>query len=448
MSRPGASSPEQIRALGLFSATLLVVGGTIGSGIFFTPAEVARSLPSGALVLLSWALGGAVALAGALTYAELGAMMPAAGGPYVYVREAFGRLPAFLFGWMMLASIASGAIAAVSSGFAGYVAHFVDLSPIGGERPLAVLTIVTVAAVNYLGVEPGATVQNLLTIAKIAALAALIVLGALLLPRLGPPPPAAAPADPITLSAAGFAAAFVPVLFTMGGWQQLNMVAGEIRDPSRLIPRSLSLGIGVVIACYLGANAVYLRALGRDGLAASSAIAAETASRIAGPAGGIVITAGVLLSILGMLHVIVFATPRVVFAMAKDGLFFPAAARVHPRFGSPYVAIAVMSAWAIALLLLTGGRIGTLLGGVVFADQLFLGLGAASVFVLRRRAPDRARPYRVVGYPLVPVFFVLAALVGVASAVVAAPRTSLIGAALLAAGTMVFFARERRARGR
>jgi basic amino acid/polyamine antiporter, APA family len=440
---PGAPLPGAPlrRELGLFSAVLLVVGGTIGSGIFFTPAEVARSLPDGASILLVWALGGAVALAGALTYAELGAMMPDAGGPYVYIREAFGKLPAFLFGWMALASIASGAIAAVSLGFAGYVGRMVDLAPAGGERGLAVATIAAVSLTNYFGLKPGVVAQNALTIAKIAALVALILAGAVLWQRLAPPagvePPA--PAGP-----ASFAGAFVPVLFTIGGWQQMNMVAGEIRDPGRLVPRALAIGVGVVVACYLGVNAVYLRVLGRDGLAASSAIAADTAARLLGPRGATAITIGALVSILGLVHVVVFTTPRVLFAMARDRAFFAAAARVHPRFGSPHVAIAILGGWAVVLLLLAGGKIGALLGGVVFADWIFFGLGAASVFVLRRRRPGAARPYRVLGYPVVPAFFVIAACAGVASAVLASPRTSLVGAALLAAGALVFTLRGSR----
>jgi APA family basic amino acid/polyamine antiporter len=218
----------------------------------------------------------------------------------------------------------------------------------------------------------------------------------------------------------------------------MNMVAGEIRHPERTIPRALFIGIGIVIAIYLGANAVYLRALGRDGLAVSVAPAADTASRLVGPLGATLISVAAMLSILGFVNVVILANPRIFLAMARDGVFLPAAAKVHPRFGSPYVAIAIMAAWSILLLVLTGGRIGALLSGVVFADWIFFGLGAASVFALRRSRPDAPRPYRAWGYPLVPLFFVLAAVVGITSAFVASPMMSLFGTAQVAAGIVVY----------
>jgi APA family basic amino acid/polyamine antiporter len=221
------------------------------------------------------------------------------------------------------------------------------------------------------------------------------------------------------------------------------MVAGEIRDPGRVIPRALAIGIGIVVAIYLGANAVYLHTLGRDGLAASQAVAADTAGRLLGDAGATAVTVAAMLSILGFVNVAVLTNSRIVYAMARDGLFVAGAARVHPRFGSPHVAIVTMGAWAVALLLLTRGDIGALLSGVVFADWIFFGLGAASVFALRRRRPDADRPYRALGYPLVPAFFVAAAVVGIVSAVVSAPRMSAAGAGLLALGALVFALRRR-----
>ena len=434
MTSPTRAALELPRSLGLFSATLLVVGGIIGSGIFFTPSEVARALRGGGWVLLVWAAGGLVALAGALTYAELGAMMPSAGGPYVYIREAFGSLPAFLYAWMTIASIATGALAAVAVGFARSLERLVPLDAVGGPLPVAAATIALLCATNYFGVRPGAVVTNVLTVAKIAVLAVLIGGGFLLWTRLGAPPAAAgAPAPRDTLLVA-LLAAFPPVLFTIGGWQQMNMVAGEIRDPGRTIPRALIYGILIVIACYLGANAVYLRALGRDGLAASGAVAADAAVRIVGAGGARLVGAGVMLSILGFVNVVILANSRVVFAMARDGYFLAAAGRVHPRHGSPHVAIVALGAAALVLLAFTRGDLGQLLSAVVFADWIFFGLGAASVFALRRLRPDAPRPYRAIGYPVVPAFFVLAAVVGIVSSFVAAPRTSLLGVLLLAAG--------------
>ena len=391
-----------------------------------------------------WAVGGVVALAGALTYAELGAMMPDAGGAYVYIREAFGKLPAFLYGWMALLSIGTGALAAVALGFAGYAGRFVDLAPLGGPIWVAAATIALLTVTNYFGIKPGAIVQNVLAVAKIAALAALILGGLALWARVGAPPPVANPPAPRASLVSGLAAAFVAVLFTIGGWQQMNMVAGEIRDPARTIPRALALGIAIVIACYLGANAVYLHVLGRDGLAASNAVAADTATRLVGSVGATLITVAAMLSILGFVNVVILATPRIFFAMARDGVFLQAAARVHPRFGSPHVSVVIMGVWAIALLAITRGRIGDLLSGVVFADWIFFGLGAASVFVLRRTRPDAVRPYRAWGYPIVPGFFVIAAVFGIVSAYVASLKTSLLGTAILLAGVVLFYGSRRR----
>ena len=430
----------------MFSAVLLVVGGIIGSGIFFTPAETARALPTAGLVFLVWAIGGGVALAGALTYAELGAMMPDAGGAYVYIREAFGKLPAFLYGWMALLSIGTGALAAVALAFAGYAGRFVDIAPFGGPIGVASATIAVLTFTNYFGIKPGAIVQNVLTVAKIVALAALILGGLALWTTLGAAPSVADAPAPRASLAGGLAAAFVAVLFTIGGWQQMNMVAGEIKDPARTIPRALALGIGIVIAIYLGANAVYLHALGRDGLAASTAVAADTATRLVGSAGATFITVAAMLSILGFVNVVILATPRIFFAMARDGVFLQAAARVHPRFGSPHVSIMIMGGWAIALLLITRGEIGALLSGVVFADWIFFGLGAASVFALRRSRPDAPRPYRAWGYPVVPGLFVVAAVLGIVSAYVSSLRTSLLGTAILLVGVVVYYRTARRGR--
>ena len=416
----------------------MVVGGIIGSGIFFTPAEVARALPTGGWILAVWAIGGVVALAGALAYAELGAMMPDAGGGYVYIREAFGPLWAFLCGWMTLLLIATGALAAVAMGFAGYIERYMDLTPLGGRLGMAALTIVILGVTNYMGLKPGAAVQNVLTVAKIVALGALIVAGFALWNSVGAPLPVVAAPAPRDSLFTGFAAAFVAVLFTIGGWQQLNMVAGEIKRPEWTIPRALTLGILIVIAIYLGANAVYVHVLGRDGLAASAAVAADTANRLVGPTGGTLITIGAMLSILGFVNVVLLGNSRIPFAMARDGAFLAAAGKIHPRFGTPHVAIGIMVVWSLVLLFGTKGDLGDLLSGVVFADWIFFGLGGASVFVLRRKKPDAVRPYKSLGYPVLPALFVLAAVVVIVSAFVAATKMSLVGTGILVAGIVVY----------
>jgi APA family basic amino acid/polyamine antiporter len=347
---------------------------------------------------------------------------------------------------MALMSIASGAIAAVAMGFAGYLGRFVDLASAGGPLGVAGATIALLTLTNYVGLRPGVVLQNILTTAKIVALAVLITGGLVAWASLTPAPVNAAP-PPRESLVSGFAAAFVAVLFTIGGWQQMNMVAGEIRDPQRNIPRALLLGVVIVVVIYLGANAVYLRALGRDGLAASAAVAADAMERMVGRGGATFISVAAMLSILGFLNVAIIANSRLPYALAVDGAFLRSAARVHPRFGTPHVAITLLGVWSLVLLVGSGGTIGDLLSGVVFADWIFFGLGAASVFVLRRRMPDESRPYRVPGYPLLPALFVVAAAGGVASAFVAAPRMSLFGTALLVAGVGVYAVFRRTAVG-
>ncbi|MCC6319714.1 MAG: amino acid permease [Gemmatimonadaceae bacterium] len=439
------SAPRNLRrSLGAGSAALMVVGGIIGSGIFFTPAEVARALPSGGWIMGVWVLGGVLAFAGALTYAELGAMLPDAGGPYVYIRRAFGSLPAFLYGWMALMSIASGAIAAVSMGFAGYLAQFVDLEAVGGQLGAAAGTIAVLTLTNVLGLRPGLVLQNVLTTAKIVALAVLVCGGLVAWAAVADPLPVPGAPAPRESLVAGAAAAFVAVLFTIGGWQQMNMVAGEIRDPQRSIPRALVVGVAIVVAIYLGANAVYLHTLGRDGLAASSAVAADAMRRMVGPVGATFIALAAMLSILGFVNVAIISNSRLPYALAVDGLFVAMAGHVHPRLGTPWVSILLLGAWSLVLLIGSRGRIGDLLSGVVFADWIFFGLGAASVFVLRRTEPHLERPYRVPGYPLVPGLFVVAAAGGVASAFIAAPGMSLLGCGLLGAGVVIYVATRRR----
>jgi len=347
---------------------------------------------------------------------------------------------------MALTLIATGATAAVGVSFGNYVLRLFGTPSHAGSMAIAAGTIVILTITNCLGIKPGSIVQNALTIAKTAALVLLIAGGLLLWTRLGDPPPALLAPAPRESLIAGLSAAFVPVLFTIGGWQQMNMVAGEIREPQRRIPQALIRWIAIVIAIYLGANAVYLRALGRDGLAASSAVAADTLARIAGPIGATFITATITVSVLGFLNVVILTTPRIFFAMAQDGVFLPAAARVHPKTGAPVISIIVMGAWSIALLLITQGDIGALLSGVVFADWIFFGLGAASLIALRSSKPDAERPYRVPGYPWVPLLFVLAACIGIISSFVASMRTSLIGTAILVVGVVLYLIVEKKRR--
>jgi APA family basic amino acid/polyamine antiporter len=423
---------------------MLVVGGIIGSGIFLNPAYVARRTGSAALTLGTWALGAVIALLGAFIFAELGRRRPEVGGGYAYLRDAFGPLPAFLYGWALLLAIATGAIAAVAVTFASYVAPLVGAGTVLTPA-LAIGAVVVLTIVNVLGVEPGAATQNVFTLLKLAALGALLVaaLGAPAggLPSL-PTPIAAQPlAPPTSLGAAVLAvgAALVPVLFSYGGWQQTNFVAGELRDPERTLPRALVLGVLIVVAVYLGANVAYLRTLGAQGLAASPAPAADVMQIVAGGAGRRLIAAGIAASTFGFLDLVILVSPRVYQAMAHDGLFFAGLARLHPRWRTPVLALALQCAVAVALILT--GSYGQLLDWVVFADWIFFGTTALTLLVFRRRDAQAGVPergFRVPALHLSVGLFVAAAVYVVAGSVLSNPGNAARGALLLVAGVPVF----------
>ncbi len=421
------------RRLGLFSGTMAVVGGIIGGGIFRTPATVAERLGTPQAVLFAWVLGGAVALIGAFCWGELGQRRPRAGGGYVYLRETFGPLSAFLYGWTLVLIIATGAIAAVAVTFADYTLALVGL-PHRFSTPLAVAAIVFLAAINYVGVRPAAITQNIFTILKLTALAALIAAGlALAVPSLLTVGPSGRPA-------AGLGAALVPILFTYGGWQQTNFIAEEIIEPERNLPRALVLGVTIVVAVYILTNLAYLRVLGHAGLAASTAPAADTMRAVLGPIGGKIIAAGIALSTFGFLNLVILVTPRVLQAMAADGVFFRRFAVLHPAYQTPAAAIVALATFAV-LLTLTG-TFGQLVDYVTFGDWIFFGLTAAALFVYRSREQGAGSPlpapFRVPGYPVTPTLFVLAAAFVVFSAIVSNPRNAAIGAGLIGLGIPAF----------
>lgn len=425
------------RRLTCFDATMVVVGGIIGAGIFLNPAIVAQRVGSPGLVLAAWAVGGAVALVGALLFGELGARRPEAGGGYVYLREAFGPLVAFLYGWTLLLVINTGGVAAVAVTFARYTA---DVGGWGAPavKPLAVGAIVLLSGISYRGVRAGAITQNVFTLLKLAALAVLIGTGLFFVQ--GPPAEGAA-AGEVTGGWGALGAALVPVLFAYGGWQHANHVAGEVRRPARNLPRALLGGVGLVVAVYLLANVAYLRALGAEGLAASLAPASDTLRRAFGEGGARLIALGIAASTFGFLNLAILAAPRVYQAMAADGLFFGWAARLHPRYHTPGGAIAFQAAWAVGLTLT--GTYGQLLDYVVFGDWIFFGLVAATLFVFRRREAEA--PFQAPMHPWLPLLFCAAAAYAVASAVASNPRNALAGAALILLGLPVYAWWRRRA---
>jgi len=429
------------RRLGLFSGTMAVVGGIIGTGIFLNPANVARITREPALTAFVWALGGAIALIGALCYAELGALRPRAGGGYVYLREALGPLPAFLYGWALLLVIATGACAAVAYTFGSYAAALFALSD-AWIKPIAIFAIVSLSCVNYLGVAEGAMTQNIFTVLKLGALAVVIGFG-LVLPFEAPGPIHVLVLRPPTGWQLPLAVgtALVPILFAYGGWQQTNFIAEEIQDAERTLPRALVLGTAIVVIVYVTANLAYMRVLGVPGLGQSSAPAADLMTSVVGAWGRRLISLGIACSTFGFLNLVILVTPRVYQAMAADGVFLPALARLHPKYRTPGAAIMLQGAWAIALTMTkTYDR---LLDYVVFGDWIFFGATAATLFVFRKRfgAPERSR---VPLYPVLPLLFIAAAVYVVISSIASAPGNAAIGVLLIGAGIPVFLLWRRR----
>jgi basic amino acid/polyamine antiporter, APA family len=431
------------RRIGRFSGTMMVVGGIIGSGIFLNPALVAERVRTAELTLLVWVLGGGIALIGALVFAELGARRPVAGGGYVYLRDAYGKLPAFLYAWTLLLVIATGAIAAVAVTFAGYTATLIGYGP-GAHLPLAVAAILMLSAVNYVGVRPGAITQNIFTLLKLSALAILIGTGVAFIP--GPPSSPSLPplGDNQLLLAVG--AALVPVLFAFGGWQQTNFVAEELIEPERNLPLALVGGVIIVVVVYLLANVAYVRTLGVSGLARSSAPAADAVSAVFGPSGRGIIAAGIAASTFGFLNLVILVSPRVYQAMARDGLFFPSLGRLHPRYHTPTAAIVFQAVWAIALTMT--GRYGDLLDYVVFGDWIFFAAVASTVFVFRAReqtGQERSSlRFRMPWFPILPLAFILAAMYVVLGSVASNPANALKGTVLMLLGVPVFLYWRRR----
>jgi APA family basic amino acid/polyamine antiporter len=394
------------------------------------------------VALLVWLAGGVCSLLGALTFAELAALHPDPGGTYTYVREAFGRFPAFLLGWTLFLAINTGSTATLAVAFATYAGELVSLGPVG-RTLLPVLMIVAVSAVNIRGVRHAATVQNWSTGVKVAAILAIAVAG-IALGSGGTPTTDRAFSTPLSaglLSGAGVA--LLGVLWAYEGWINVTNSAGEALDPQRTFARGIIIGTAALVALYLLANIGYLAALGPDGVAGSQRVAADTVRELFGPVPAKFVSAAVLVSVFSAANGLALTGPRMYFAMARDGVFFRALGDVHPRFGTPAVAIAASGAWAAVLTL--WGSFEQLLTYVVFASWLFAALAAASVFVLRRRRPDAPRPFRVPGYPLTPAVFILAAVAIVANTVVARPVQAFAGIGIVLLGTPAYLFWQRRA---
>ena len=418
------------RQLGFFDTTMAVMGGIVGSGIFMNPQLVAKAVDRPSLVVAAWVTGGVVAVLGAGIYAELAARRPRVGGQYVYLSDGVHPLAAFLYGWSLLLVIQSGAMAAVAVTFARYA---LQLAPIGLTEPmLAVVTIALLCAVNCFGVRAGGRTQSVLMVAKIGAIAGFVLLG-LLAPAstatAAPVPPLSA--DTLQL----FGAAMVPVMFAYGGWQTTTFLAGEMTDATRMLPRAILVGVAGVIVLYLAVTLGSLSALGFEGLATSPAPPAEIAGRVLGPAGASVMAGAIALSTLGWLSQGMLTAPRYYFAMARDGAFFEAVGREHPRTKAPIVAIVLQG--AIACIVALSGGYDRILNYVISVDFIFMGIAALALFGLQaqdRRAGASQPGFFAPGHPVTTIVFVVACWLVAGSAVYKDPRNAAIGLALLAAG--------------
>ena len=448
---------ELTRRLGLFSAVMIICGDMIGSGIFFATGAMAETLPSPGGVLLIWIFGGLLALTGALTCAELSASLPYAGGDYVYIREAYGKLMGFLSGWSSFLVTFSGAIAFLAVSFTGFLAFFLPV--LGSEQALFAATlpgfsihvtvgtifsiamVLLISALHCLGVRQGTITQNILTILKIGALGGIVVLGVLF--GKGDTAHFTPLFDWGTIGRFSvFGAAFIPAIFAYSGWNAVIYIAGEVKEPERTLPRALLVGNLIVIALYLLVNMVYIYAVPVTEMKGALRVSEVATTALFGRQTSGWITAIITVSILGALNVVTMLGPRIYYAMARDGVFFQRLARVHPTFGTPVAAIVLQAVWA-SLLIVTG-TFGTLFTFVSVIITLFSALTVGSVIVLRWKRPELKRPYRLWGYPIVPIVFILAHLWIVWGSLTHKPVESLWGVFIVGLGIPAYFFWRRR----
>lgn len=445
------------RELGVWAAAAIVVGTVIGSGIFLVPSTMMRQVGSPLKVLGVFIAGGLLSLFGALSYAELAAAMPEAGGEYVYLREAYGPLWGFLYGWTQMWVAKSGSIATLATGFYIYLANFrpelgkiwvvtpLPLGEGGSALPirygqlLAIGVIAMLALINYYGVRVGGNVQVATTLLKVGLIVAIIVIGFTSGAGDGANFASSTQAPGGTL---GFFAALVGALWAYDGWNNVTMVASEVRRPQRNLPLALILGTSSVIVIYLLINLAYFYVLPASAVAATDRVAAETLRRIAGAPGAAAVSVAAMISIFAALNGSILSGSRVPFAMARDGLFFRGVERIHPVHRTPGVSILVLNAWACLLVL--SGRYDQLYTYVIFASAILYGMATASVIVLRFRRPDMSRPYRAVGYPWVPIAFILGIACLIVSTLRSSPRESLLGLLLISLGLPFYFYWRRR----
>ena len=434
------------RTLGLKDLIFLIIGTVIGSGIFIVPGVVLRQTNGSITVaMLVWLAGGILSLLGALTYGELSAMNPKVGGLYIFIRDGFGSLPAFLYGWTLFFVISSGSVATLAVAFSSYLGEIVPLSPMVAKLA-AITMIVIVTVVNVIGTRESANLQDWTTAIKVTA----ILVMSLLLFVLGHGFATVSSVSPANVGAksifSGVGFAMIGVLWAYEGWQYVTFSAGEAINAQRNFPRSLLIGSASLIGIYLVANLAYLAALGPTKAAQTNAVASAAMTAVAGPAASRLVTLAILISIFSATNGITLTAPRVYYAMARDGVFFHQLARIHPRFRTPAFAVIAGSAWAIVLA--ATGTFEQLLTYVVFTGWLFYALGAASIFIYRRRTLDRELPYCVPGFPWTPLLFIIAAAALVLNTIFTQFDRAAIGLGIVLIGTPAYFIWHRRSKPR
>ena len=446
MTGPAEGSSELKRTIGRGDLAIMVIGSVIGSGIFLVPGGVlTQSQGSVGWAMVAWLFGGVLSLLGALTYGELGAMQPHVGGIYLYIRDAFGRLPAFLYGWVIFFCICAGTVATLSVAASTYLEQFIPLGTVG-RKLVSLLIIAAIAFLNARGTRVSVTVLNWGTGIKVAALAFLIVVlpfsgnGLSQVDQWFP--------DQFSLSLlSGVGLAMISVLWAYEGWQYPTFVSGEVKDPQRNLPWGLAVGTLALVVIYVSANVAYLAALGPSGLGASQRVAAEAVNAAFGPTAARLIAIPIIISMVSAAHSVILTMPRAYFAMARDGVFFKKLGEVHPQYGTP--AFAIVAGASVAALLSMIGGFNQLLSYVVFVGWMFYGLAGASIFVFRKTRADWPRPFRVPGYPFTPILFVLSAAAIVLNAVFTQPpMQTILGVGVVASGIPAYFLWASRSKSR
>lgn len=429
------------RSLSLVDMTMIAIGGSIGSGIFLTPATIAADVGSPWIILGVWVLGGLITLTGALTFSEAAALVPGAGGQYAFLRQAYGGLTGFLFGWAYFLVVNAGGLGALSVAFATYLGQFMTLGPVG-TKVAAIAGLLVLTGVNVVGVKAGAIFSDVFTVLKLAGILGLIAVGL----ALGSPHTTDFTWTIGTMPhgmTQSLALGMVGVLWSYGGWQHATYACAEVKNPQKTLPRAMIIGACAVTVIYLATNVAYMFLLTPAQMAASPRIAADAVGTVLGPIGSSLIAIAIFISTFGVVGIYTLTAPRIYYAMAADGVFFKKVAEIHPRYNTPAFSIIAGSVWA-AVLILFWGTFDKLISYVVFTDWIFFALGGASVIVMRITMPNAERPYRVPGYPLVPLFFVGTSVWFVVNTLIEKPEQAWAGLLFLGMGVPVYYYWKRR----